>query len=1021
MNIESTYIYVSQKFTVGCLHSIIFIYLFYYARRYMYIACSLGGLKKVYVLVSLLMCQFGALAQDFMLHETSDFHYYYTAETAPLVHQLDSSFVEQLLRLQKKLNYFANSPIDVFLLPANQAYEFRNRSTKSVKSGEVKLASHKVVLNINKSYSDIVRYFSHAVSTILVDEMMFGSTFQDKIKSSNLINLPPWVLDGLYHYLAYGWDVQTDNSMRFIYDEYGFQDFNAIPERYDAIKGASFWKFLVSKYGVNAIPEVLYAARLTRKFNASIYYSFQTSIYNVYLDWKVYYTAAYESDQNIPNPVQGFILDKAKVLDFYVINPKTYYILQESFSGLALFRVNAETNQKTRIYRLEKKEYINDPFGGYLAEEKGEIYLLVHTHTGSQLITIENNKVDRQMLNGVHARNLAVSGGKMYVSESRCDYSSVWELSPAGIKQVISDSSWIGGFDIRKGRICWSSTQRGHSSLFMSDLASAETKELATFSEQCSQPIFADDDHILFNASLNGVVNGKMISAKTKKITSLTNYRSNILYHQYSGSVFVEYLDRAEMSALFIAEHIPVPDFFVYDTLYPTYFFSEPNSQEVKTTDSAEQNTETEAPYSFQSPVHPDRDFTSSDYDSLQKSGWPSLKKLSTKKAVNVFEPFAAQVALVNQPVFGSLSAYQGNVGLVLPSSLNLNIGAQMANQYGDDILGISYTGLLQLGARDLYLSYKKLKKYNLVIDLLHRRRVLYAEDSRIGYTSNVAYLSHCYSISKYARLINRLGARYDNETPLLVSQEGISTSSQSKSVMQYSSSLGYNRALGKKSLQAEFLVQPALGVGANQGVNITIEVKARYIYSVNTNVKFTSTIDGGTSQGSSPIYYSLGGSAFDFNADLSTREYSDFKTPMLYSNKYGVRGFQVNYRNGNTFFNNSNSISYKIVESIMNRPVASEFFSNLYLGGFIDMGTSMYGNSIYDKANVLNRRTIFSSTRALEIEIQALKNPFIISTGLELGTRIYNYPIKLSYAYGYEDQKFKKPLIHLDLGIPLF
>ena len=104
-----------------------------------------------------------------------------------------------------------------------------------------------------------------------------------------------------------------------------------------------------------------------------------------------------------------------------------------------------------------------------------------------------------------------------------------------------------------------------------------------------------------------------------------------------------------------------------------------------------------------------------------------------------------------------------------------------------------------------------------------------------------------------------------------------------------------------------------------------------------------------------------------------------------------------------------------------MNRPVASEFFSNLYIGGFIDMGTSMYGNSIYDKANVLNRRTIFSSTRALEIEIQALKNPFIISTGLELGTRIYNYPIKLSYAYGYEDQKFKKPLIHLDLGIPLF
>ena len=55
------------------------------------------------------------------------------------------------------------------------------------------------------------------------------------------------------------------------------------------------------------------------------------------------------------------------------------------------------------------------------------------------------------------------------------------------------------------------------------------------------------------------------------------------------------------------------------------------------------------------------------------------------------------------------------------------------------------------------------------------------------------------------------------------------------------------------------------------------------------------------TSQGNSPNFYMIGGKFNDLNSKIMNQSFSDYNTPIFYESLYGVRGFSVNHRNGNT------------------------------------------------------------------------------------------------------------------------
>ncbi|NNJ55373.1 MAG: hypothetical protein HKP14_04555, partial [Bacteroidia bacterium] len=813
-----------------------------------------------YNLITALLVMFSyssVMAQNWNLRSTSDFNYYYQSENRKYIDALDSVFREDLYDLQKKLNYFVNQPIDIFIVEKEsdaQNLEQRSESVDETSGGVISLLPKKITVRLGLSYSQLSYQFRKVATSILLEEMMFGVNLQDRVRNANLIHLPKWVLPGLVHYLTDNWSVETDNQWRMVYDEFGLNNFNTIPSRYSIIKGASFWKYIAFNYGDNAIPTMLYMARLTRKFNSASYYAFQVSIGDIYQEWKKYYQHAYSFDQQKPNPVQGFNLDIANVHELYVASQKSFYSLEKNGFGYALYQTNSQSSSKNKILRLKKGEYPLPKFSGALLGLENEIQLFVSDVKSVVKYTIKGNEISTKHIPLNYTTNCQVFNDQVYISSSNEIGSKIYQVFNDSIKLIYSSDSYIHSFDLNETLMVILSTNNEDSRLeIINRNSKAITSSIQLNNQRCKQPLIANDSTILFNSNKNGIWNGKMWNIHHASIDEVTNYRSNIAFHDYTDEIFVEYLDRGEKSSLFITEHLKTSDFYKYDTISPAYFHeAKMNSANVEVSDSIVRNDTLEG-YSFQSPISPDFDFTLSNYDSLVKE---SVKKRNSNnlevKAIDVFKPARLVVQLANKLLMDESVGYQDAIKYHTPNNINLRISSKYVNQYNSKSIEIAYQGLLKAYTHDIAFTYINNERYNYKIELLHRQRNLFNEDKRNRYSVDMFRLSHNEKLTSFLSYNLASTTRFDRDIALSTDQESINRPSSRKLISNLGLELFAKMKKQKVQWEAKYRLTPHYSF-LNSGWNLTNGVFFDFNYTINSWMRINSSSQVRTSFGSNP------------------------------------------------------------------------------------------------------------------------------------------------------------------------
>ena len=973
------------------------------------------NLRLLFNIIGLLLLSTLANAQQWKLYATSDFNYYFQDENAIFIEPLDSVLVVELAKIQKRLNYYTNKPIDVFVgqessTPAELS-QFRD-----MKEGHIVLRRSQVRANVNQSISAISSQFRIAAAQILIDEMMYGGTLQDKIKSANLVNLPSWVLPGLVSYLATDWSVEDDNSFRSLYDQYGISDFNSIPTSFDYLKGASFWKYMEFKYGDNAIPTTLYMSRLTRKFNAAIYYSFQTSLNDIFLDWKSYYTRAYEVDQKKPNPLGGISFSKKQLLDYVVLNVDEYYTLENTWKGPIVFYHSISKLSKEKVYRLSSTEKVSGIIGQDLKIAENEVYLAVKRGEYSIIKNIFNETSISLYRTKSPITGYQFHNGALYILSSQLNRSTILKVQDQQIDTLLKSGVFLNSFSVADDRLAYIAT--GSDYQIVSFQYGRDLDTLLESKSPINQLIFAGDTVLLYNSAENGIWNGKLLNVNSRASYNVTNYRSNISSHQYSDKVFVESLDKGSVKAIYITDHIAAKDFYTYDRVSDAYFFKELNRNDASESLVTRLSVDSLEEYAFQSPAHPPTDFILSNYDSLQaviKNA--SSFGINAREAPQLYKAQTAYLKISNVPINYSTSAYAGSYALQLPNYLNIGTGISFANQYDTRSVSLHYLGILQAGARDIGLSFQsKVKANKQTISLFHRKRTLYLTDFRNKYLSTLCSYEIEKELNSSLSWSNMAILRNEQDIVLLTNELSTGQSDQKKWIAGMESSLSLNKNFSTSKLTSQIVVRPMVNL-ETRGWNISAVYTADYRKRLGRHMNLSTSINTGTSQGSTPVFYILGGKKNDLLLDDYSRDFSNYKTPMLYENQFGVRGFSANYRNGNTYFISAVEIDFNIVDMLLKRPIASEVFGNLAIHGFSDIGTSYYDNSIFSSANTLSKRGIPSAAGGIAATVYGLKNPIIGAVGTGISTKIYGYQLRLDYAYGIEDQKIKSGVFHLGIG----
>ena len=134
-----------------------------------------------------------------------------------------------------------------------------------------------------------------------------------------------------------------------------------------------------------------------------------------------------------------------------------------------------------------------------------------------------------------------------------------------------------------------------------------------------------------------------------------------------------------------------------------------------------------------------------------------------------------------------------------------------------------------------------------------------------------------------------------------------------------------------------------------------------------------------------------------------------DYATPL--------RGFNVNKLSGTSHLAFNVELRVPIAKYIYDGPIYSNFFKNLQLTTFTDVGTAWTGVGPFARKNGFNTSVIGGGQLPFRATVTDFRNPFLIGYGLGARTTLLGYFIKYDIGWGLENKEVKAPISYVTLG----
>ncbi len=190
-----------------------------------------------------------------------------------------------------------------------------------------------------------------------------------------------------------------------------------------------------------------------------------------------------------------------------------------------------------------------------------------------------------------------------------------------------------------------------------------------------------------------------------------------------------------------------------------------------------------------------------------------------------------------------------------------------------------------------------------------------------------------------------------------------------------------------------------------------------RHYQKIHRTFIWASRFAASTSFGNSKLIYYLGGVdnwiVPKFNANENVAQNQTYSYQTLATN---MRGFTQNVRNGPNFFVLNNELRFPIVRYFSKKPLKNNFFTNLQIVGFGDIGTAWVGWNPYSNENTLKTQVVQQGP--ITVTLIKKRDPLVGGYGFGLRSKLLGYFIRADYAWGVEDGVIQKPVFYISLGL---
>lgn len=195
-------------------------------------------------------------------------------------------------RITDILGYIPFEQVRIFVFNSRQDVDATNLSSFSSdlnRGAIIDMKNSRILTAFDKNDSLFHQQLIYHVTTVFVNEMLFGGNFRESVENQILLNLPEWFVAGISAYVA-----EKDNSM--MYDDFKTAIIEAQNQRLGNIHGGeaakigqSIWHYIELKYGKNSIANILNLTRVIHDEQSSITSTLGISFPRFLKEWRDFY------------------------------------------------------------------------------------------------------------------------------------------------------------------------------------------------------------------------------------------------------------------------------------------------------------------------------------------------------------------------------------------------------------------------------------------------------------------------------------------------------------------------------------------------------------------------------------------------------------------------------------------------------------------------------------------------------------------------------------------------------------
>lgn len=1033
-----------------------------------FIVCCLTGLglgisQSIYVDFGQNRIQHRAFKWNF-IQGSSNVRVLYYGKNQNLAKNIQQIASEELPRIEQLLSYKSGSTIQ--LLAFASMNDFRQSNFGYINpqwntGGFTLFPKDAGSLAFNGDYSGLRIQIRKNICDIVLREMIYGGTLQDRFDRMRSPALPVWFTSGLSEFISNPWSAENESAMREATSKGSLNNFNLLTSEGQTFAGKSIWRYLAEIYGPESIPAILFIARYTNSAEIGIQFHTKKLMSDFISDWKNFYLQQLKSEELSSYP-RGAVSIPVKISGKHItsmaLNPDgtKVAIVTNDHGRFELWIHELKNSASKKIYSGGQKvlNQVTDYQFPKVKWEKSGLNLLYYNKGNYRIRTImgegrQNMDIIFNEFESVSDFELNANGDSLYLSAVQNNQSDIFLGTKQGnewrFRPVTNDADYENALMLEGSALWFVKNTAELKSEFYSFpriylLTGGKEKYEGTLygASDVSELILYNDTVIGFLMDKTGMTNAWILNTQSKRISGQTNYKRNVISQQVSSNqkTLIEllkiqgrntiYSSTLSENPLLESVEIPVLPWKSVWSNPDSLLLNRKSNNKFKYPGIADSAVISKVDTFGRQQYRYQTGFNRVDYEETNVNR-NSQRSKSQTVSTRDFNPLIPDYVITQSDNTQYLPDYFLNN---TPFKVLRNpVIMPMIKFSGSDLLknntveAMARTNL-DLTYTDYSFRYSYLKQKADYEFYLHRRSRKY-DDISNTFRQNIsvnAELVRSLAIDEKLRLCGGFGLR--NEISLLKASEKstFGKPDYKGNFIYFDADLVYDNTISQ-GMNSPVGSRGRIGIskisGLNQSAQLTIfHSDLRFYLPIYKGIILAIRNNAVYQPGRDKIAYYAGGVE-----NWTVREQMSADVLRLTGDRYvfmqwvsGIRGFYRGARVGSNFMTFNAEIRVPVIKMIRRLPMNNEFMRNLTFNAFSDAATAFTGKTPADVSNPFN--TIFINSPNYRMSVTSRRNPWIYSFGGGVRTRILGYFLKYDYAWGFSDSRRLSPLGQLSLGL---